>query len=115
VLPETENISLGAVPYSPSNAFHDAGNDQPVTIHPLIKIPGADHTRKAEAAAILEIINAAKAQNPEAKIAVLVRSRSTLSAILPQLRKAGLPFLALDIEHLGERQVVQDLLALTRA
>jgi ATP-dependent helicase/nuclease subunit A len=52
------------------------------------------------------------------KIAVLVRSRSVLSQIVSELRdetKGAIPFRAVDIEPLGERQEVLDLFALTRA
>ena len=119
VFPTEENISLGAVTYSPSHGWHGPETGQAVTVHPFIKINGNDqfqtNTKAEEASEILQIIKISKENAPENKIAILVRSRSTLSFILPLLRKAGLPFLALDIEHLGERQVVQDLLALTRA
>src|SRR5262249_17515891 len=34
---------------------------------------------------------------------------------IPRLRKEGIPFAAVEIEELGETQIVRDLLALTRA
>ncbi len=51
------------------------------------------------------------------RIAVLVRNRRSLSRLLPVLRGSDtpLPFRAIDIEALGERREVLDLLALTRA
>ena len=52
------------------------------------------------------------------KIAVLVRSRSLLGDIVAELKdetKGAIPFRAVDIEALGERQEVLDLFALTRA
>jgi ATP-dependent helicase/nuclease subunit A len=52
------------------------------------------------------------------KIAVLVRSRSVLGHIVAELKdetKGAIPFRAVDIESLGERQEVLDLFALTRA
>jgi ATP-dependent exoDNAse (exonuclease V) beta subunit len=48
-------------------------------------------------------------------VAILVRSRGHLRHIVPQLKAVGLRFRAIDIEPLGQRPVVQDLLALTRA
>ncbi len=52
-------------------------------------------------------------------IAVLVRSRSHLVPIVSELRREtdgpAIPFRAVDIEALGERQEVLDLLGLTRA
>jgi ATP-dependent helicase/nuclease subunit A len=52
------------------------------------------------------------------KIAVLVRSRNVLGDIVAELKdetKDAIPFRAVDIESLGERQEVLDLFALTRA
>ncbi len=54
-------------------------------------------------------------QNRRFRIAVLVRARSHLALITPRLRKQDIPFRAIEIEQLGERQEVQDLAALTRA
>ncbi len=56
-----------------------------------------------------------KRNNGEYKIAVLVRARSHLPLITHKLRKEKIPFRAIEIEQLGERQEVQDLAALTRA
>jgi superfamily I DNA/RNA helicase len=52
------------------------------------------------------------------KIAVLVRSRNVLGDVVAELKdetKGAIPFRAVDIESLGERQEVLDLFALTRA
>ena len=59
----------------------------------------------------------AKAERPW-KIAVLVRSRNVLGDIVAEFKdesKGAIPFRAVDIESLGERQEVLDLFALTRA
>jgi ATP-dependent helicase/nuclease subunit A len=52
------------------------------------------------------------------KIAVLVRSRNVLGDVVAELKdetKGAIPFRAVNIEALGERQEVLDLFALTRA
>jgi ATP-dependent helicase/nuclease subunit A len=52
------------------------------------------------------------------KVAVLVRSRNVLGDIVAEFKdeaKGAIPFRAVDIEPLGERQEVLDLFALTRA
>ncbi|HVB48850.1 MAG TPA: hypothetical protein VNF69_10715 [Burkholderiales bacterium] len=59
---------------------------------------------------MVELVRAA-----QGKCAVLVRNRSALEEIVPALKAAGLRFRAIEIERLGEKQVVQDLYALTRA
>jgi ATP-dependent helicase/nuclease subunit A len=52
---------------------------------------------------------------PEDKIAILVRARSHVAAILPALRKADIAYRAIEIEALEEQQHVIDMLSLTRA
>ncbi len=74
-----------------------------------------DRDRKGEAACVARIVAQAQAGDPQASLAVLVRTRSHLAEIVPQLRAAGLRFRAIEIEALMHRPVVQDLLALTRA
>ena len=49
------------------------------------------------------------------QIAILVRARTHLRLIARRLRKAGLPFRAVEIEPLSDRQEVMDLTALTQA
>ncbi len=50
------------------------------------------------------------------RIAILVRSRSSLTAVLSELRRdTPIPFRALKIDTLDERREILDLLALTRA
>ncbi len=82
----------------------------PVTVHPLHGDDGM-----AEANAILEIIQAARARRPDASIAVLVRSRAVLGLLPAGLAAAGIPVEATDVSPLTDEPVVNDLLALTRA
>ena len=49
------------------------------------------------------------------RVAVLVRSRGHLAAILPALRAAAIPYRAVELEPLAERPEVHDLLMLLRA
>jgi ATP-dependent exoDNAse (exonuclease V) beta subunit len=103
VLPAAEEESSGAVPYSPSVPFHEAQADGEPTIETF-----AD--RDGEARRVVELVKAANG-----KTAILVRNRNHLDAIVPALKDAGIRFRAVEIEQLGEKQVVQDLFALTRA
>ncbi len=109
VMPQTENIAAGAVPYSPSEPVHPAESDA-VCVHAFF-----DGDAQAEAEQVAMLIGAAQTQDPDGSIAVLVRNRSHLEDIVPRLKQRGLRFRAIEIESLGHRQVVQDLLALTRA
>jgi len=109
IMPQAESVTAGAVAYTPSDAVHPPESDA-VQVHAFF-----DADADAEAARVVALIQAAQARNPEGTIAVLVRGRSHLQAIVPQLKRSELRFRAIDIEPLGHRQVVQDLLALTRA
>jgi ATP-dependent exoDNAse (exonuclease V) beta subunit len=60
-------------------------------------------------------VQRAERKNSEFKVAVLVRARSHLELIARRLRKEGIPFRAVEIEQLGDRQEVRDLTALTQA
>ncbi|MCG8436209.1 MAG: DNA helicase UvrD, partial [Gammaproteobacteria bacterium] len=110
VLPEREDISSGAVSYTPATAWNAVGNNNSVSIHPYFS-----DAREEEAQQVLKLIEQAHADNAVHSVAVLVSSRTHLAEIVPLLRQKGRRFRAVEIEHLGNRPIVQDLLALTRA
>lgn len=110
VMPARESIATGAVTYTASTATRPALASLAVNVHPFF-----DGDQAAEAAAVVKIVTDARRDDPAGRIAILVRTRGHLSDIVPRLREAGLNFRAIDIEPLGHRPVVQDLLALTRA
>jgi ATP-dependent helicase/nuclease subunit A len=110
VMPGVEDIASGAVPYTASTAVREPLQDAAVTVHPLVGDDGPE-----EARCVAGLVADARRDNPAATVAILVRSRLQLRHIVPQLKAAGLRFRAIDIEPLGQRPVVQDLLALTRA
>src|SRR5262249_58734351 len=103
VLPEKENESSGGVPYSPATSKEPALKGEAVTWHGF-------YDRDSEADRVVELAKKAKGRT-----AVLVRSRPHLDAIVPALREAGLRWRAIEIEELGEKQIVQDPFALARA
>jgi ATP-dependent helicase/nuclease subunit A len=103
VLPAYEDEAAGAVAYSASVPFHPADAEGAPVLHVL-----AD--REAEAARVVAL-----AMEARGSTAILVRNRSHLDAIVPALKQAGVRYRAVEIEQLGEKQVVQDLYALTRA
>ncbi len=108
VLPQHEDAVSGAVPYAAAVAHHDAMPGDAVQWH-------LSDERSAEAARLVGIVQDARAADAAATIAVLVRNRTHLGHIVPALQEAGIRFRAVEIEPLGEKQVVQDLFALTRA
>jgi ATP-dependent exoDNAse (exonuclease V) beta subunit len=103
VLPAAEDETSGAVPYVPSVAKHAPEADGAPKLELFAR-------REDEAARVIELVKQARGRT-----AILVRNRSHLDEIVPALKDAGLRFRAVEIEQLGERQVVQDLFALTRA
>jgi ATP-dependent exoDNAse (exonuclease V) beta subunit len=60
-------------------------------------------------------IEAARASGEKCRVAVLGRAKSHLAPIAAALRKAGIPFRALELEQLADRPEVLDALALARA
>jgi ATP-dependent helicase/nuclease subunit A len=107
---ETEDPLMGAVVYAPLKAFHPPGEGPAVVMHPFFEGKSLDEARR-----IVELVNEARRRDPEGTVAILVRARTHLTETLPLLRQAGLRFRAVEIDVLGARPVVQDLLALTRA
>ncbi|MDW8467906.1 MAG: UvrD-helicase domain-containing protein [Burkholderiales bacterium] len=105
VLPEREDEASGAVPFSEA-APHPANEALP---GPAVQWH-APADEAEQAALVVQLVRAA-----EGDCALLVRNRSALAEIVPALKRAGVRFRAIEIEHLGEKQVVQDLCALARA
>ncbi|ADJ28881.1 UvrD-helicase domain-containing protein [Nitrosococcus watsonii] len=110
ILPAAQEIATGAVPYSQSHAFHPLLAAPAVQVHPFF-----EKDSLTEAERVVHLIQQTRQATPNSTIAILVRSRGHLAGIVPLLREAGLGFRALEIEPLGSRPVVQDLLALTKA
>jgi ATP-dependent exoDNAse (exonuclease V) beta subunit len=109
-MPKNEDISSGAVSYTPSTATHERLPGSAVHVHPFF-----DDDHSSEAERIVQIIRQLQSDEPESTAAILVRSRGHLREILIHLNEAGIRFRAIEIEGLGHRPVVQDLVSLTRA
>lgn len=110
LLPAKDNISRGAITFSPVTAFHP--QDSKKSIH-TYWFDATDAS--AEAHKIVEIIQQIKQQDSEASIAILVRARSHLLNLLPVLQAASIPYHATQIESLAAQATIQDLLILVRA
>ncbi len=131
IMPTQEDPRLGAVTFTAAEAWHPEGNLPPVRMHSLLDDDGSE-----EASRVVQVIRELQAahqlagdrdgrdeQNSAAdngigeqpSIAVLVRARNHLAAIVHGLKAAGMTYKAVDIEPLAQRPVIQDLMALTRA
>jgi ATP-dependent helicase/nuclease subunit A len=103
ILPASDDLESGAVAYSPS-VPGATGADAVIGVHGLVN-------ERLEADRVIEIVNASGGGN----IAVLVRSRAHLIEIVNALKRHRIVFQAIEIDQLGERQVIEDLMALTFA
>ena len=97
----------GAVAFAPAVAEHASTPGTAATLELV-----ADPT--SEAVAVVAAVRAAHAAGAT-DVALLVRARSHLDAILPALRGAGLPIRAVDLDALAERPAIRDLTALAHA
>ncbi len=107
IFPKEANIGTGAVNYSPSSTHDHQETQQPaVTIQ---------QTSTDQADTIINYLHTTLTNYPDDNIAILVRSRSHLTDIIPALKKANIAYHAVDIDPLATRQSIQDLLSLTCA
>lgn len=107
VLPPTDDPLRGAVAFTAAQAARPEAFEPGVTLDLVL-----DDRREAEA--VVTRVRAALATDAQT-IAVLVRKRADLDAILPALRGAGIAFAAVELDRLSERQPVLDLVALAHA
>jgi ATP-dependent helicase/nuclease subunit A len=110
VLPPRDDVLRGAVRYSQSVASSGSTADGGVRVHAFLR-----RSRQLEAQTVATIIEQRHAQQADARIAILVQGRSHLLQIVAELARRNIRFQATDIDPLGARPAVLDLLALTRA
>jgi ATP-dependent exoDNAse (exonuclease V) beta subunit len=110
VLPATDDEATGTVSYTPSTGADAAGEGGGVQVHALLR-----RSRLHEAACIADVVERTLAGDDSSSIAILVQGRSHLVGIVAEFARRGVRFQATDIDPLGERPIVLDLLALTHA
>ena len=119
IFPTHDDDAQGAISYRPFIATKLVENEAGVAVHAIIKQTdeSAETASQREADAVICIIQRERELNPNKKIAVLVRSKKHLAALVTKLRRehTDIAFQAVEIEALQGRQIVQDLLALTHA
>ncbi|MBU0753357.1 MAG: UvrD-helicase domain-containing protein [Gammaproteobacteria bacterium] len=119
MFPAADSVFDGAIRYRPFAATRDAAHGSGVFPHALVvakEVP-AELVDALEAERVIELIAAARRDHPPGSIAVLVRARRHLEALVAALRRQrpDILFQAVEIEALQARQPVQDLLSLVRA
>ncbi len=118
IFPGIEDAETGAIQYTDCSAPRDEPDGQA-----SMADGGPQWTFDAffegeedrEAERVVELARQARYSDPKETVAILVRARPHLTAIVKALRAAELHYHAVDIDPLSERPVVRDLLALTRA
>jgi len=110
IFPRQNDKTIGAVAYTPFNAFKARSNHDAVQLHPLFNRNDTD-----EADRILKIIKLSKKNIPDGRIAILCRNKSHLSEIVSLLNLKSISYQAVEIDLLNTQPVIQDLLSLTKA
>ncbi|MEC8255430.1 MAG: UvrD-helicase domain-containing protein, partial [SAR324 cluster bacterium] len=111
IFPAQENPDIGAIGYAKSESHHQLLEGNAVEVHLLDK-----EQVSAEAELVSELIHKTIQKHGFGhSIGILVRNRNHLLKILPHLRALGVQFKAVEIEPLAKRQIIDDLLHLTRA
>jgi ATP-dependent exoDNAse (exonuclease V) beta subunit len=135
--PPQDDISRGAVSYSPSDAFKPSIAGNAVNFYACTyssetksternlgernddsdddEVPSRINAQQQEAEKVVELVQQARIDNPDGSVAILVRTRNHLTRILPALAAAGLHYQATEIDRLASRMAIMDLLSLTRA
>ncbi|HXC08875.1 MAG TPA: UvrD-helicase domain-containing protein [Steroidobacteraceae bacterium] len=111
VLPRIDDRDRGAIAFHPSEAVIA---DPEASRAASVALSGYA-TRAEEAAAIADMVADAARQNPNWRIAVLVRARTHAREIAAGFRARGVTFRAVEIEPLQDRAVVRDVIMLTCA
>jgi ATP-dependent exoDNAse (exonuclease V) beta subunit len=107
ILGQSNEPWRGAVAFAAAAETHPASSDGPPTLEVVA-------SRSEEAARVVAHVQRAVDAGCR-DVAILVRARGDLDEILPALRAAGVAFAAVELDALGMRQVVVDLLSLTHA
>jgi len=132
--PVDDDISRGAVKYSPSNAFKPelAGDAVELYLSPFTKVEEKENrypdeendddgsgnrylAELQEAEAIARLIKELRTNHPDDSVALLARGRNHLQQIFPAMSRLGLSWQAMDIDSLAQRMAIIDLTSLTRA
>ena len=110
VLPARDDPVNSAVSYAPAVPVEPLAGQGEVGVHPLF-----GGSVDAEADVGVDVIHRLLDADAEATVAVLVRSRTQLPALLLRLRAARIAYQAIDIDRLTDLPEIIDVLALTRA
>ena len=120
VFPKNSDPVLGAITYTPSEAFQPGEDGLGVALHPVWTAADDDDpaaASQATEALVLRLAREALEQNVDHAhpVAILVRARTHLEGIVRRLSEENIPCRAVELEPLRQRQVISDLIQLARA
>ncbi|MEY3953313.1 MAG: hypothetical protein RLZZ397_193 [Pseudomonadota bacterium] len=123
IFSDRADARVGAVRFEPAAATRAPLSDAGVHMHPIPSAEARESTAVVDANGVLEaqrviqIVRQTWTEDRTRSVAVLVRARGHLKSIVEVLRKSApdLPFQAVEIESLGQRQCILDLVSLTHA
>lgn len=108
IFPKRADPDSGAITYSRSEPHLETAGG--VQLHGLV-----DQERHDEAQKVASLAADALAIDPKHTVAILVRTRSQAGEIFEALRARALPYESIDMDLVGERGVVRDLISLCLA
>ena len=118
IMPMRDDLTLSAVSYSESHAFHLASVASQVKC--CVTIDADNHNLQAQE--IVKVVQRHLSQNAshlsevdKKTLAILARSRNHLKEVVAELNHKGITYQAVDIEPLNEKMVVRDVLSLAYA
>jgi ATP-dependent helicase/nuclease subunit A len=113
LLPGADDFERGAVRYSPAECVHEAGCGDGVHVHALVD---ADERAMGERVARIAMESlAAAGAGGRPTIAILVRGRNSLPAIVAAMQRAGIDYRGVELEALADRAAIRDLVSLARS
>ncbi len=110
VFPAEDDTASGAVPYTDSIPTDRLLGRGDYRLHPLFNVDA-----EAEALYAAEVVEACLGRAEDEDVAVLVRSRTQLPALLAELRRKDIRYRAIEIDRLTDLPEIIDVMALTRA
>ena len=111
IFPRTENIARGCVTY---NKMKHSSICESSDFNDAVFLCLANDNKSNEGLEIVKILKELE-NNHELSIAILVRSRSCLEKILPELNKHDINYNAIEIDKISCNSLILDLISLTKA
>ncbi|GJL78081.1 MAG: ATP-dependent helicase [Nitrospinaceae bacterium] len=115
IFPKFDDEDLGAISYSASSAALPEDPEPGIALHPVSDFTNLEDRANEEARQITDLVLSLRKTDPERTVALLVRARTHLPAIIRHFQEAGIAIKAEEIDPLTARPAIQDLLALMGA